>query len=95
MSHDVPAKDFRTRHATVLAVVAFAGRDAPSAPSAPSAPTALKKSVAAVMREVSGELGKTPAGHRASDVDPRVIKGFEEGVTIRAARRRLRRSSSP
>ncbi len=87
VSKDSSAKDFRTWHATVLAAVAFAGKDAPSSQ------TALKRTVSQVMREVSGELGNTPAVCRASYVDPRVVKGFQNGVTIRAALRRAAKDS--
>jgi DNA topoisomerase-1 len=82
VAKDASAKDFRTWHATVLAAIAFAGRDAPTSK------TALKKAVTQVMREVSQELGNTPAVCRASYVDPRVVKGFQQGTTIRAALRR-------
>ncbi|MBT0769579.1 DNA topoisomerase IB [Kineosporia sp. J2-2] len=83
VSPGASAKDFRTWHATVLAAIAFAGR-----PGAQS-PTALKRAVAQVMREVSGELGNTPAVCRASYVDPRVARGFQQGTTIRSALRRV------
>lgn len=82
VSKDSSAKDFRTWHATVLAAVAFAGKASPTSPSG------LRKTVSQVMREVAGDLGNTPAVCRASYVDPRVVKGFEQGTTIRAALRR-------
>jgi DNA topoisomerase I len=88
VSKDSSAKDFRTWHATVLAAVAFAGK------SEPTSATALKRTVAQVMREVSGELGNTPAVCRASYVDPRVVKGFEQGTTIRAALRKAHKGGA-
>ena len=40
------------------------------------------------MKEVSGELGNTPAVARASYVDPRVVTGYENGLTIASATKR-------
>lgn len=87
VAHDASAKDFRTWHATVLAAIAFAGKQEPASP------TALKKTVAQVMREVAGELGNTPAVCRASYVDPRVVKGFQQGTTIRSALRQAHKGA--
>jgi DNA topoisomerase IB len=87
VAKDASAKDFRTWHATVLAAIAFAGKDAATSK------TALKKAVTQVMREVSQELGNTPAVCRASYVDPRVVKGFQQGTTIRAALRKAHQES--
>jgi len=42
--------------------------------------------VARVMREVSAELGNTPAVVRSSYVDPRVVELFHAGTTIEAGR---------
>jgi DNA topoisomerase-1 len=46
---------------------------------------------ASVMREVSEELGNTPTVARKSYVDPRVVRAFENGRTIRAALDRARK----
>ncbi|MCP2166468.1 DNA topoisomerase IB [Goodfellowiella coeruleoviolacea] len=71
------AKDLRTWNATVLAAVAFAGHDTPSS----------KRGLARVEREVVSEvadqLGNTPAVARRSYVDPRVLRAFAAGRTIR------------
>jgi DNA topoisomerase-1 len=75
------AKDFRTWHATVLAAVALAQVPEPGRRSR----TSLRRSVAGVMREVSKELGNTPAVARSSYVDPRVLDKFGEGQTIPAS----------
>jgi DNA topoisomerase-1 len=72
------AKDFRTWHATVLAAVALAQAAEPQRGSR----TSVRRSVAGAMREVSQELGNTPAVVRASYVDPRVVEKFDEGETI-------------
>jgi len=70
------AKDLRTWHATVLAAVALARSD-------PATSMTLgRRSVARVMREVSAELGNTPAVARSSYVDPRVVELFHGGTTI-------------
>lgn len=50
-----------------------------------------KRLEAAVLREVAEELGNTPAVARSSYVDPRVITGYRNGLTIAAAARRADR----
>lgn len=82
-------KDLRTWHGTVLAAEAFV--DADPAASA----RAAKKIEAAVMREVADALGNTPAVARGSYVDPRVVAGYEHGLTIAAAHRRAARARAP
>ncbi len=82
-------KDLRTWHGTVLAATAFAGAD-------PAVSQRVAKRVAAaVMREVAEELGNTPAVARGSYVDPRVVTGYEQGITIAAAARRAERARRP
>lgn len=43
------------------------------------------------MRAVAEELGNTPAVARSSYVDPRVVMGYEQGITIAPALRRAER----
>jgi len=43
---------------------------------------ARKRAVARAVQEVADHLGNTPAVARASYIDPRVIEGYQEGVTI-------------
>ncbi|BBZ22939.1 hypothetical protein [Mycolicibacter hiberniae] len=59
-----------------------------AAAAEPTSKTVLRREVAAVMRSVSEELGNTPAVARGSYVDPRVVRAYEQGVTIRAALQR-------
>ena len=75
-------KDIRTWHGTVLAAAAFVDADPPVNK------TVRTRVRAAVMREVSEELGNTPAVARSSYVDPRVVRAYESGMTIAAAARR-------
>lgn len=82
-------KDLRTWHGTVLAAAAFA--DAKS----PTSKTAIKRATAGVMREVSEELGNTPAVARASYVDPRLVDGYTRGWTIASAVRRASKTAAP
>ena len=82
-------KDLRTWHGTVLAAVAFVDADPPVNK------TVIKRVDSAVMKEVAEELGNTPAVARGSYVDPRVVQGYEEGVTIAAAVRRANRTKNP
>jgi DNA topoisomerase IB len=75
---DYTAKDFRTWHATVLAAVGLAVSERADTD------TARKRAIARVVREVAGYLGNTPAVARASYIDPRVIRLYENGHTIAA-----------
>ena len=47
------------------------------------------------MKEVAEELGNTPAVARSSYVDPRVVEGYEAGMTIAAGARRAARTRAP
>ena len=86
---DYTVKDLRTWHGTVLAAAAFADADPPVSQRV------VKRAEAAVMREVAEELGNTPAVARGSYVDPRVVIGYEQGLTIAAAARRAQRTRRP
>jgi DNA topoisomerase IB len=86
---DYSVKDLRTWHGTVLAAAAFVDADPPASKRV------MKRVEAAVMREVSESLGNTPAVARGSYVDPRVVAGYEEGMTIAAAARRASRARKP
>ncbi|MCV7394255.1 DNA topoisomerase IB [Mycobacterium paraseoulense] len=85
-------KDLRTWHGTVLAATAFA--DADPAVSRRVAKR-VESAVMNVMKEVAEELGNTPAVARGSYVDPRVVTGYEQGLTIAAATRRAERARDP
>ncbi|MFL6120967.1 DNA topoisomerase IB, partial [Actinophytocola sp.] len=76
VGRDFTAKDLRTWHATVLAAVIIAGHEAPRSQAA------LRRVEKAVMKDVSEQLGNTPAVARRSYVDPRVLSAFEQGRTI-------------
>jgi DNA topoisomerase IB len=79
-------KDLRTWHGTVLAAEAFVDADPPVSQKV------IKRVESAVMKEVSEGLGNTPAVARTSYVDPRVVKGYEQGVTIAASVKRAARA---
>ncbi|HEX3547335.1 MAG TPA: DNA topoisomerase IB [Mycobacterium sp.] len=83
---DYTIKDLRTWHGTVLAAAAFVDADPPVNKSV------IKRVESAVMKEVADELGNTAAVARSSYVDPRVVQGYEEGVTIAPAARRAART---
>ena len=78
---EITAKDFRTWTATVLMAAALA--EAP----APATTTARKRLVSAAYKQVSEQLGNTPAVCKASYVDPRVVDRFENGETVAEALR--------
>jgi DNA topoisomerase IB len=80
-------KDLRTWHGTVLAAEAFVDAD----PASSKRQT--KRIEAAVMGDVADALGNTPAVARGSYVDPRVVAGYEQGLTIVASARRAARES--
>jgi DNA topoisomerase-1 len=82
-------KDLRTWHGTVLAAAAFVDADPPENK------TVIKRVESAVMKEVAEELGNTPAVARSSYVDPRVVEGYESGLTIAAGARRANRAKAP
>ncbi len=82
-------KDLRTWHGTVLAAAAFVDADPPSNK------TVIKRVESAVMKEVAEELGNTPAVARGSYVDPRVVQGYEQGLTISAGAQRASRARKP
>jgi DNA topoisomerase-1 len=79
-------KDLRTWHGTVLGAAAFVDADPPANK------TVIKRVESAVMKEVAEGLGNTPAVARSSYVDPRVVQGYESGLTIAAGVRRANRS---
>lgn len=74
---EITAKDFRTWTATVLMAAALAEAEPPRTK------TARKKLISEAYRQVSEQLGNTPAVCKASYVDPRVVDKFENGETIR------------
>jgi DNA topoisomerase IB len=78
---EITAKDFRTWNATVLMAATLA--EAPP----PTSRTARKRVVTAAYRQVSEQLGNTPAVCKASYVDPRVVDRFEHGETVAEALR--------
>lgn len=72
------AKDFRTWHATVLAVTALE-QLVPHFEEISSSAASLKKALVNVTREVSEVLGNTPAVCRKSYIHPRVFEAFRKG----------------
>ncbi|SDE60367.1 DNA topoisomerase IB [Blastococcus fimeti] len=78
---EISAKDFRTWNATVL----MAARLAEAPP--PTSRTARKRIVSAAYKQVSEQLGNTPAVCKASYVDPRVVDRYEHGETVADALR--------
>jgi DNA topoisomerase IB len=74
---DDSAKDFRTWSATVLAAIGLAVSTNAVTESA------RKRAVTRVVKEVSEQLGNTPAVCRSSYIDPRIIDLYDAGITIR------------
>jgi DNA topoisomerase IB len=85
LGEDYTVKDLRTWHGTVLAAKAFVDADPPVSKKV------VKRVESAVMKEVSEGLGNTPAVARTSYVDPRVVTGYERGLTIATAAKRATR----
>jgi DNA topoisomerase IB len=48
----------------------------------PASRTARKRMISAAYKQVSEQLGNTPAVCKASYVDPRVVDKFEHGETV-------------
>jgi DNA topoisomerase IB len=78
---EITAKDFRTWTATVLMATALAEA------KPPTSKTARKKVISGAYKQVSEQLGNTPAVCKASYVDPRVVDKFENGETVASALR--------
>ena len=89
VGEEYSVKDLRTWHGTVLAAEAFVDADPPESQKV------IKRVESAVMKEVSEALGNTPAVARGSYVDPRVVRGYEQGQTIAAAAKRADRARNP
>ncbi|MGI8647813.1 MAG: DNA topoisomerase [Acidimicrobiales bacterium] len=84
VGEEFTVKDLRTWKATVFAAEILAETEPVSSQRA------RKRLEAQVMRQVSDELGNTPAIVKKSYVDPRVMQAFDAGITIRSALRRAR-----
>ncbi len=74
--HDFTAKDFRTWHASVLALELTAGL-APSAPGDAVAPT--RATVVEVVRQVARQIGNTQAVCRRFYIHPAVLQAVLDG----------------
>lgn len=71
------AKEFRTWNATVLAAVSLAVDAEP-----PTSRRGRERVIAAAIKQVSEQLGNTPAVARRAYVDPRVLDRYRAGSTI-------------
>ena len=89
VGEEFSVKDLRTWHGTVLGAAAFVDADPPVSEKV------VKRVVSSVMKEVSQELGNTPAVARGSYVDPRVVSAYQQEITIAAAVRRAERTGKP
>ncbi|MHB1986577.1 MAG: DNA topoisomerase IB [Acidimicrobiales bacterium] len=89
IGEEFSAKDFRTWSATVLAAARLA------LAAQRGANGAGRRLVTAVCKEVSAQLGNTPAVCRSSYIDPRVFDRHATGDTIATAMKRASRLSSP
>lgn len=81
MGEAFTAKDFRTWGGSLCAAVAFAATPLPEPPQE----RALAACQAAVVREVAGLLGNTPAVCRRSYIHPEVFAAWEDGRLHRLA----------
>ena len=89
VGEEYTVKDLRTWHGTVLAAEAFVDADPPVEPKV------VKRVVSHVMKEVSEALGNTPAVAKSSYVDPRVVKAYEQNLTIAAAKTKADKKRDP
>ena len=71
---DVTTRDFRVWAGTVTAYRALRALE----PAETDA--AIHRNVVAAVKQVAGRLGNTPAVARASYVDPRVVRAYEQGA---------------
>jgi DNA topoisomerase I len=79
MGDDFTAKDFRTWGATLLAITLLARTPLPDAPSE----RALKREIAAVIKQVAFKLRNTPAVCRKSYINPAVFDSWRSGLVHR------------
>lgn len=79
----ITAKDFRTWGGTVLCAVALGAQDVGSSK------TAVKRQIAAAIREVAGRLGNTPAICRTCYIHPEVMSAFSDGDLMKRMRKAL------
>ncbi|TGN36905.1 DNA topoisomerase IB, partial [Klebsiella oxytoca] len=70
------AKDFRTWGGTLLTAVELAEIGKPEDEKH------LKKNLCAAVKKVAEQLGNTPTVCRGSYIHPKVIKAYENGVTL-------------
>jgi DNA topoisomerase I len=89
VGEEYTVKDLRTWHGTVLAAAAFVDADPPVNNQV------IKRVESAVMKEVAEELGNTAMVARSSYVDPRVVRAYEDELTIASAVRRAARTKRP
>jgi len=75
MGNDFTAKDFRTWGATLHAITLLARTPLPEPPS----DRAIKKSIAAVVKQVAAQLRNTPAVCRKSYINPAVFDSWRSG----------------
>src|SRR5271168_297698 len=75
MGDDFTAKDFRTWGATLHAITLFARAPLPEPPT----DRAIKKSIAAVVKQVAAQLRNTPAVCRKSYINPAVFDSWRSG----------------
>ena len=78
VGHDYNVKDLRTWRGTVLAARGFVDADPPISKNV------TKCAEVAVVEEVADALGNTPAVARGSQIDPRVLHAYRQGLTIAA-----------
>lgn len=84
----ISAKDFRTLHASSIAIARLAELPIPKSK------TALRRAISTVAKEISGHLVNTPAVVRKSYIHARIIKQFEEGRPLQPASRSSLRNCS-
>ena len=73
----ISAKDFRTWAGTVLCAIALGNQEIATSSHA------IKKQIAAAVREVAARLGNTPAICRASYIHPEIVEAFSDGALLR------------
>jgi DNA topoisomerase I len=80
MGDDFTAKDFRTWHATLQALVLLSRTPLPEKPSE----RAFRRQILAVVREVAAQLRNTPAVCRKSYINPEVFETWRSGKIHKA-----------
>ena len=83
----ISAKDFRTWAGTVLCAIALGNQEIGGSASA------VKRQIAAAVRDVATRLGNTPAICRACYIHPEIVSAFSDGALVKRMKKVLEKET--